>query len=113
MRVATLLAVATVFALPSIPAVAAEEKSSPPARQVLFLAGNPSHGYGAHDHLAGSMLLSKSLNNSGLPIQSRVYHYGWPSEPALLERADCLVMYGDGGEGHMAMKHLDELDALA
>ena len=29
--------------------------------KVLFLAGKPSHGYGAHDHLAGCMLLAKSL----------------------------------------------------
>ena len=36
--------------------------------KVLFLAGKPSHGYGAHDHLAGCMLLAKSLNESGLPM---------------------------------------------
>ena len=39
-------------------------------RKVLFLAGKPSHGYGAHDHLAGCRLLAKSLNDSGLPIES-------------------------------------------
>jgi type 1 glutamine amidotransferase len=82
-------------------------------RRVLFLAGSPSHGYGAHDHLAGSMLLSKALNESGLPIESQVFHYNWPQEAKVLEEADCVVMYGDGGPGHMVMKHLDELDALA
>lgn len=81
--------------------------------KVLFLAGKPSHGYGAHDHLAGCMLLSKSLNDSGLPIEAQVYHYDWPDDATPFEKVDCLVMYGDGGPGHMALKHLDELDALA
>jgi type 1 glutamine amidotransferase len=82
-------------------------------RKVLFLAGDPSHGYGAHDHLAGCMLLAKSLNDSGLPIEATVYHYGWPRDPKDLASAECIVMYGDGGPGHMVNKHLAELDALA
>ena len=94
------------------PIVSAAEKPGA-KRKVLFLAGSPSHGYGAHDHLAGSMLLSKSLNESGLPIESHVFHYDWPQDAKVLESADCVVMYGDGGPGHMVMQHLDELDALA
>ncbi len=82
-------------------------------RKVLFLAGHPSHGYGAHDHLAGCMLLAKSLNESGLPIEAKVYHYDWPKDPKLFDGVDCVVMYGDGGPGHMVVPHLDEMDALA
>jgi type 1 glutamine amidotransferase len=82
-------------------------------KKVLFLAGRPSHGYGAHDHLAGSMLLSKSLNGSTLPIESRVFHYDWPANAKVFDAVDCVVMYGDGGAGHMVMAHLDEMDALA
>jgi type 1 glutamine amidotransferase len=82
-------------------------------RKVLFLAGEPSHGYGAHDHLAGCRLLSKSLNESNLPIESRVHHYGWPRESSAFDGIDCVVMYGDGGGGHMVRPHLDEMDALA
>src|SRR5215213_5319347 len=74
-------------------------------RKVLFLAGKPSHGYGAHDHLAGCMLLSRSLAESGLPIESRVYHYDWPSNEKLFDGVDCVVMYGDGGPGHMVNAH--------
>jgi hypothetical protein len=59
------------------------------------------------------MLLSKSLDNSGLPIASTVYHYGWPQDPAALEGVDCIVMYGDGGDGHMVIPHLEQADALA
>jgi hypothetical protein len=82
-------------------------------RKVLFLAGKPSHGYGAHDHLAGCMLLAKSLNESGLPIAAQLHHYDWPSDGKLLEEADCIVMYGDGGQNHMVLGHLAETDALA
>jgi type 1 glutamine amidotransferase len=82
-------------------------------RKVLFLAGDPSHGYGAHDHLAGSRLLAKSLNDSGLPIEANVSHYGWPRDAKAFDGVDCVVMYGDGGDGHMVMKHLAEMDALA
>ncbi len=82
-------------------------------RKVLFLTGKPSHGYGAHDHLAGCMLLSKSLNESGLPIESQVYHYDWPTDPKIFDGVDCVVMYGDGGPGHMVNAHLEELEALA
>jgi type 1 glutamine amidotransferase len=82
-------------------------------RKVLFLAGSPSHGYGAHDHLAGCMLLAKSLNGSNIPIEADVYHYGWPEDPKAFDGVDCVVMYGDGGEGHMVTGHLDQLDAMA
>src|SRR5436190_19642821 len=93
-------------------ALFALEKTSD-KRKVLFLAGKPSHGYGAHDHLAGCMLLSKSLGESGLPIESRVFHYDWPTDNKPFDGVDCVVMYGDGGPGHMVNAHLDEMDALA
>lgn len=82
-------------------------------RKVLFLAGAPSHGYGAHDHLAGCRLLAKSLNDSNVPIEAHVHQYDWPRDAAAFDGVDCVVMYGDGGEGHMVKEHLAELDALA
>src|SRR3954451_19436855 len=102
------LVIATLtFCMAATALLGAQENTS--KRKVLFLAGKPSHGYGAHDHLAGCMLLSKSLAESGLPIQSRVYHYDWPSDKKLFDRVDCVVMYGDGGPGHMVNAHLDEM----
>ncbi len=82
-------------------------------RKVLFLAGAPSHGYGAHDHLAGCRLLAKSLNGCGLPIEAEIYHYGWPRRATAFDGVDCVVMYGDGGKGHMVSEHLAEMDTLA
>jgi tetratricopeptide (TPR) repeat protein len=81
-------------------------------RKVLFLAGAPSHGYGAHDHWAGSKLLAKSLNDSGLPIEAEVHRYGWPEDSNLFDGVDCVVIYADGGGGHIVNRHLAEMDAL-
>jgi tetratricopeptide (TPR) repeat protein len=82
-------------------------------RKVLFLAGNPSHGYGAHDHWAGCNLLAKSLKDSELPIETEVYRYGWPKDAKIFDGVDCVVIYADGGGGHPVNEHLAEMDALA
>jgi type 1 glutamine amidotransferase len=83
------------------------------SRSVLFLAGRPSHGFGAHDHLAGCHLLAASLNESGLPIEAKVHRRGWPHDATAFDGVDCVVMYGDGGDGHMVIPHMKEMDALA
>ena len=83
-------------------------------KKALLLAGNPSHGFGAHDHLAGCSLLAKVLNESGLPIQAEVHSLqknGWPSAEKLAA-ANTIVIYSDGGEGHPFNAHLEELSAL-
>lgn len=83
-------------------------------KKALLLAGNPSHGFGAHDHLAGCSLLAKLLNESGLPIEAEVHSLqkqGWPS-PEKLASANTIVIYSDGGGGHPFNAHLDELEAL-
>lgn len=91
---------------------AAEQATDKQPRKVLFLAGNPSHGYGAHDHWSGCRLLAKSLEDSGLPIETEVYRYGWPKDAKLFDGVDCVVIYADGGGGHPVNEHLDEMDAL-
>ncbi len=86
-----------------------------PKKKALLLAGNPSHGFGAHDHLSGCTLLAKLLNQSGLPIEAEVHSLktdGWPS-PEKLASANTIVIYSDGGTGHPFNAHLDELASLA
>src|SRR4051794_39592951 len=99
MKQSSMLVCSLLLACVATTALFAAEKTGG-KRKVLFLAGKPSHGYGAHDHLAGCMLLSKSLDDSKLPIESQVYHYDWPQDAKLFDGVDCLVMYGDGGPGH-------------
>jgi len=38
---------------------------------------------------------------------------GWPKDAAVFDGADAIVMYSDGGGGHMVNKHLAEVDPLA
>lgn len=89
----------------------------PPAqsKKVVFIAGKPSHGYGAHEHNAGCQLLCRELQLAMPTVfgQCDVHLNGWPGEGYSFEGADCIVMYCDGGAGHMANKHLPEIDALA
>lgn len=83
-------------------------------KQVLLLAGNKSHGFGAHDHTAGCHLLGKLLNESGLPVAATVHsleQQGWPSDD-VLNAANTIVIYSDGGEGHPMNRHLDQLQGL-
>jgi hypothetical protein len=80
---------------------------------ILLIAGTPSHPYAQHEFNAGSQLLAKCLNESGLPVEARVALNGWPSDPKAFDGVGAVVMYCDGGDKHMVMDHLDELDALA
>ena len=79
---------------------------------VLFLAGRPSHGYGAHEHYAGCQLLAKSLDAAMDNVTTEVIRTKWPSEVELAN-ADVIVMYSDGGGGHPVNKHLEQIDRLA
>jgi type 1 glutamine amidotransferase len=83
-------------------------------KKIVFVAGGPSHGYGDHEHLGGCMLLAKALNESGLAVEAVVTKdNGWPKDPAVFEGAAAVVMYSDGGGGHMVNRNLAAVDALA
>jgi hypothetical protein len=78
-------------------------------RRIVFLAGRPSHGYGSHEHLAGSRIIADAIQKSAPGIKCEVYPGGWPENDKVLEGADAIVMYADGGGGHPALGHLDVL----
>ena len=83
-------------------------------KEILFLAGTQSHGYGAHEHKAGSMLLARSLNESGLDVIAQVVTEGaWPEPWMGYQKPDSIVMYCDGYKGHMAKAHQDKIQILS
>lgn len=82
-------------------------------KKIVFVAGKPSHGYGAHEHNAGCILLAKELEKALPNYKTVVYRNGWPTEAGAFDGADAIIMYCDGGNGHMVNAHLDEVDALA
>ena len=81
-------------------------------KRVVLIAGSCSHGSGQHEHQAGCVLLAQLLNKNVPGIQADVYTGGWPKDPRAFDNAAAVVMYSDGGEGHMVNPHLDELAVL-
>jgi len=112
-----LLAAIAVMALFSLPASAAERK------KIVFIAGTPSHGFAQHEHNAGCLFLAKELNESNVAdkIETVVltshqkdgkWVSGWPEDPKILQDASAIIMFCDGGPGHMVIPHLKEVDEL-
>ncbi len=81
-------------------------------KKIVFISGGPSHGWGDHEHYAGCLLLAKALNESGLPVETAVAKHGWPKDEALLDGADAVVVYCDGGGGHLLNKRLELFEGL-
>jgi type 1 glutamine amidotransferase len=68
-------------------------------KKIVLVAGQPSHGPGAHEFRAGSLLLKKCLDQ--VPgITSVVYSNGWPTQANAFDGADAVLIYADGGAGH-------------
>ena len=77
---------------------------------ILLIAGAPSHGYGSHEHYAGLKILEESLKRRSSDIEVTTVR-GWPENDALVEAADSIVIYCDGGRRHLAATHLDRLES--
>ncbi len=81
-------------------------------KKIIFIAGQPSHGPGEHEHRAGCLLLQKCL--ADFPgLTTKVYDNGWPTivkngqtidDPSAFEGADAIIIYSDGGGGHPALQ---------
>ena len=80
-------------------ATGAEEKP----KKLILIAGKPSHGPGLHEFNAGCMLFQKCLSGiKGLEVEVHPNH--WVTDDAVLETADAVVIYSDGGNGHPALQ---------
>ncbi|MGQ9576365.1 MAG: family 16 glycoside hydrolase [Thermoguttaceae bacterium] len=82
------------------------------SKKIVLVAGGPSHGYGFHAHYAGCALLARLLNQNVPGVHAVVYRGGWPKDPTALDNADAVAIFSDGGAGHPALPHLDQLDKL-
>lgn len=81
-------------------------------KKIVFIAGPDSHGKGEHEHNGGSTLLAKALNDSLPGAAAVVVHNGWPQDESVLDDADAIVFYCDGGGDHLALSHAAKLDKL-
>ena len=73
------------------------------AKEIVLIAGTPSHAPGDHEFRAGSILLAGCINR--IPgIHATVVSNGWPAETAILKTADAVVVFANGGTAHPAIK---------
>jgi len=80
-------------------------------KKIVFLAGKASHGYGQHEHYAGCTLLAKWLKQ-GMGYSCEVVANGYPENDAVLDDADAVIVYCDGGQNHLLNDHLARFDGL-
>ncbi len=67
--------------------------------KIVLVAGTPSHGPGAHEFNAGTLLLDQCLRqNKG--VETVVVKGGWPADESVFDGASAIVLYMDGGARH-------------
>ena len=81
-------------------------------KKIVFIPGLDSHGVGEHEHLGGCQLLQKLLNENVKGVSAVVTEQGWPKDTTVLDDADAIVMYCDGGDRHMVIPHLEHMERL-
>lgn len=81
-------------------------------KKIVLIPGKDSHGIGEHEHLGGCQLLAKMLNENVSEVEAIVTEQGWPKDTTVLENASAILMYSDGGEGHMVIPHMAHIDRL-
>lgn len=72
-------------------------------RNILLIAGKPSHPPGQHEHNAGVLLLTKWLKTVPGVRTTTSLNGAWPSE-ATFDQADAILVFSDGGERHPAFE---------
>jgi len=88
--------------------------SSAATKEILLIAGPPSHTRLAHEQNAAAMLFERFLNQ--VPgIHATVSKSGWPADESLVSKADAIWVFCDGGEKHLIAKdgHTQQMQAAA
>lgn len=82
-------------------------------KHLVMIAGTPSHGPGAHEFNAGVRLLDKCLKGVD-GLKTTVLLNGYPKDDAVLDTADAILCFADGGGNHPLVreKHLERVGKL-
>ena len=79
-------------------------------KKIVLIAGSKSHGYAAHGHYPGCLLLAKSLQANVPNVKCVVVKDGFPIDTSVFKNCDAVVVFSDGGGGHPYKAHLKEID---
>ncbi|HEX4613105.1 MAG TPA: ThuA domain-containing protein [Urbifossiella sp.] len=81
-------------------AVATPALAQPPKpKKLVLMAGTPSHGPGDHEFNAGVLLLANCLKDVR-GLEAAVLRNGYPQDDSVLDTADGILCFADGGAGH-------------
>ena len=76
--------------------------------RIVMVAGSASHGGGSHEHPAGCALFADLLNKNVDGVEA-VVSQGWPEDPKTFADTDAIIVYSDGGTGHLSIPHLEQI----
>jgi len=79
-------------------------------KKVVFLADKGKNTT-VHAHESGNAILANALEESGLGFDTAQYK-GWPTDAKAFDGADSVVIFCNGGKGHLVMNHLDQFEKL-
>jgi hypothetical protein len=105
-------AIVTAAIVTSIAVFAGSAAAAP--REILLIAGPPSHTRLAHEQNAAAILYARFLNE--VPgIHATVSRSGWPSDDSAVAKADAIWVFCDGGDKHLVAKddHTAQMQAAA
>ena len=92
----TRLACLTMLLAVGVLAVANAQSADRPKKLVL-IAGKPSHPPRMHEFNAGVQLLAKCLAQGAPNLHVDFVLNGWPQDEKILDDADAVIFYMDGG----------------
>ena len=79
-------------------------------KKIVLVAGNKSHGWGAHEFNAGCMLIEDHLKEAlGDKVITKVFKNGWPKSDNPFVGADAVILFMDGGGGHPINRNLTQV----
>ena len=100
------------YSLVLIPLIALLSSSGALAekKKIVFLADGGKNSK-THNHVQGNAVLAAALEASGLGFETAQYK-GWPKEADAFDGVDCIVIFCNGGGGHLVMKNLERFEEL-
>jgi len=80
-------------------------------KHILFISGAPSHGFGNHEHYGGNRLLAATLEEALDGVRTTVVQ-GWPDDDAIFDDVATVVIFANGGRGHLILPHMDSFQKV-
>lgn len=95
-----------IFVCAVVPIDAQENKS------IIFITAPNQHTKGEHEYKAGCHLLAKLISENIPGVFTQVFDNGWPVDSTVFDDAASIVLYCNGGERHLLLSHLEEMNRL-